>query len=166
MVVFRAESGDVVQFSKLDETDIVAINELDDAFEGNGWSTTQIADTLTAPSGFAYGLRSDQGLIAFSLYSVVMDEAELLNIGVSSRVRRQGFGQHVLVEGLRSLTGLGVTSVHLEVRASNVAASSLYAKLGFEETGCRRGYYPGLEGREDAILMTLPWLDTAVWDSL
>ena len=68
MVVFRAESGDVVQFSKLDETDIVAINELDDAFEGNGWSTTQIADTLTAPSGFAYGLRSDQANNIFPVF--------------------------------------------------------------------------------------------------
>jgi ribosomal-protein-alanine N-acetyltransferase len=38
----------------------------------------------------------------------------------------------------------------LEVRASNVAAITLYEKCGFVRTGLRQKYY---EGREDAVLM-------------
>jgi len=38
----------------------------------------------------------------------------------------------------------------LEVRVSNVAAITLYERLGFSRTGTRRGYY---DGTEDAVLM-------------
>jgi len=41
----------------------------------------------------------------------------------------------------------------LEVRVSNVAAYRLYQKLGFDEIGLRKDYYPARVGREDAILL-------------
>jgi ribosomal-protein-alanine N-acetyltransferase len=43
----------------------------------------------------------------------------------------------------------------LEVRPSNVAAVALYEKMGFNEIGVRRNYYPAGEGREDALLLAL-----------
>ena len=43
-------------------------------------------------------------------------------------------------------------AVLLEVRASNLAAQALYARLGFERVGLRKRYYA--DG-EDAVLMTL-----------
>ena len=43
----------------------------------------------------------------------------------------------------------GAASMHLEVAEDNAAARSLYRKLGYEESGRRRGYYSG----GDAILM-------------
>jgi ribosomal-protein-alanine N-acetyltransferase len=47
----------------------------------------------------------------------------------------------------------GVDALLLEVRASNGAALSLYASLGFVEAGRRRRYY--LDPEEDASLMRL-----------
>ena len=41
--------------------------------------------------------------------------------------------------------------VLLEVRMDNAAARQLYAKLGFEVIGTRRGYYE--QGRVDAVVM-------------
>lgn len=41
-------------------------------------------------------------------------------------------------------------AVFLEVRESNMAARRLYEKLGFAETGRRRGYYANPP--EDAVL--------------
>lgn len=155
----ESEPADALQFVQLDENDSGAISELDDAFEGNGWSQIQITDSLSASGGVAYGLKSGGKLVAFSLYSTVLNEADLLNIGVASGERRRGLGSRLLEGGLRALAAHGTTSVHLEVRDSNAAARSLYARFGFEETGRRRDYYPGLDGREDAILMSLPWLD-------
>lgn len=46
----------------------------------------------------------------------------------------------------------------LEVRVGNLGAIRLYQRCGFSEDGCRRGYYPAVEGaagREDALLMSL-----------
>jgi ribosomal-protein-alanine N-acetyltransferase len=39
----------------------------------------------------------------------------------------------------------------LEARASNMAAQTLYAELGFVKYGLRRGYYQ--DNGEDAVLM-------------
>ena len=41
----------------------------------------------------------------------------------------------------------------LEVRGSNEAGLRLYEKWGFLEVGRRKGYYPAVAGREDAIVM-------------
>ena len=47
-------------------------------------------------------------------------------------------------------------SMILEVRPSNTAAVALYRKLGYEEIGVRKNYYPAdpqLGTREDALVM-------------
>jgi ribosomal-protein-alanine N-acetyltransferase len=41
------------------------------------------------------------------------------------------------------------------VRPSNVPGRALYAGNGFAEVGVRRDYYPGRNGREDAIVLSL-----------
>jgi ribosomal-protein-alanine N-acetyltransferase len=46
-------------------------------------------------------------------------------------------------------------NMFLEVRASNIAAITLYEAVGFVEMSIRRGYYPATKGREDAVLMGL-----------
>ena len=38
---------------------------------------------------------------------------------------------------------------------SNVAARGLYQRMGFSQIGMRRGYYPAIGGREDALVMEL-----------
>ena len=43
----------------------------------------------------------------------------------------------------------------LEVRVSNQAAYKLYTKLGFDEIGVRKNYYPSPAGREDALILAL-----------
>jgi ribosomal-protein-alanine N-acetyltransferase len=44
----------------------------------------------------------------------------------------------------------GAVLVCLEVRVGNREAISLYRRLGFRETGCRKRYY---QDGEDAVLM-------------
>ncbi len=50
---------------------------------------------------------------------------------------------------------LGADMLFLEVRATNTPAINLYAALGYNEIGYRRGYYPAAKGREDAVLYAL-----------
>ena len=49
----------------------------------------------------------------------------------------------------------GVSSLTLEVRASNYPAISLYEKLGFIQVGRRPGYYRS--PREDALILQKEW---------
>ncbi len=144
---------------RLNEADIPDICSLDDAHEGNGWTESQVLASMTGPGGVAYGLKVGGVPVAFALFTRVLSEAELLNFGVSVRLRRRQLASRLLRSSLRELADGGTTSVHLEVRVSNIAAQALYAGFGFEQTGRRRGYYPAEVGREDALLLTLPWLE-------
>ncbi len=89
--------------------------------------------------------------VAWGLAQRVEHEAEILRLGVRPAWRRLGWGR-VLLDGMvERLAGAGVTRLHLEVRAHNDAAQTLYRAAGFQETGRRRGYYR--EPIDDAVLM-------------
>ena len=51
---------------------------------------------------------------------------------------------------------MGMRSMFLEVRPSNVRAVDIYDRYGFAEIGRRKNYYEATGGtREDAIVMRL-----------
>ena len=93
------------------------------------------------------------------------DEAHITTIATHPAYRRQHLGEWLLLRLIGVARGIGAHSVTLEVRMSNAAAQALYAKLGFESVGIRRGYYQ--DTGEDARLLTLFAIDhPAVWAKL
>jgi ribosomal-protein-alanine acetyltransferase len=72
--------------------------------------------------------------------------ARILTIDVSPEYRRMGIGQLLLQEIERIFKEKGVKASHLEVREDNVAAISLYRKLGYEKIGKLRNYYVNANG--------------------
>jgi len=76
-------------------------------------------------------------------------EWELLNLAVNPDWRRQGMGSQLLAAVLEQMEG----EMFLEVRASNIAAQTLYRRCGFQVTGLRPGYYENPP--EPAIVMRL-----------
>ncbi|MGL9720954.1 ribosomal protein S18-alanine N-acetyltransferase [Symbiopectobacterium sp.] len=99
-------------------------------------------------------LTHDDTLVAFAITQVVLDEATLFNIAVHPTHQRQGHGRRLLEQLIETLEARGITTLWLEVRASNAIA--LYEQLGFNEVSLRRNYYPAANGREDAVIMALP----------
>ena len=89
----------------------------------------------------------------YAVLRPVLDEAELLSIGVAADQQRKGLGRALLLEMLDLACQKNMLRVFLEVRASNVAALALYRSAGFGEIGIRRGYYQNANGSEDAITM-------------
>ena len=79
------------------------------------------------------------------------DEAEILNLAVVPRYRRQGVGRHLLEVALARWGPRGIARVYLEVRTSNTSAQAFYQALGFELAGVRRGYYS--QPPEDATVL-------------
>ena len=106
------------------------------AFPRDPWDAASFAALLSMP-GVA-GLIDERG--GFLLLRMVLDEAEILTIGVTAP--RQGIGLALMREGLRLAAIGGVREMHLEVAAANAAARALYTRLGFTQTGLRRAYYP------------------------
>jgi len=89
-----------------------------------------------------------RGLIVFR---IIADEAEILNLAVDSRRRRQGVASKLIADVIAASKAGGVRRIFLEVRDSNVAARNLYARMGFTEMGRRRQYYR--EPAEDALVL-------------
>ena len=120
------------------------------------WRAAQFVDSCAAGHQLL-GLRDGAGaLLGFAVWSQVLDEAELLDIGVAPTARRQGLGARLLAEVIATARAAGATRLMLEVRAGNQAAQALYQRAGFMVTGRRKGYYPAPDGREDACLMDKP----------
>ncbi len=96
---------------------------------------------------------ASEGVFGFVVASLVAGEAELESIAVAGEAQRRGVGGHLLNEMAAALRQCGVTRIHLEVRASNHPALSLYKRYGFTEIGRRVGYYG--EPAEDAVLLSV-----------
>lgn len=99
------------------------------------------------------GIEEDELIVGYAIFRAVCEQAELLNFGIRRGYQGRGLGQDFLASTL-SLLPKDVEEVLLEVRRSNLPATSLYIKLGFNEATVRRDYYPVAGGgREDAIVM-------------
>lgn len=94
-------------------------------------------------------------LIGFAVTQMVLDELSLLTLGVRRDWQRRGIARQLVQALTEQASEQGAAVLMLEVRKSNAPARSLYRRLGFVETGVRKGYYRAEEGREDAILMAL-----------
>ncbi|EAR63025.1 ribosomal protein S18-alanine N-acetyltransferase [Neptuniibacter caesariensis] len=134
-----------------------ALLEMEQRCFTSPWSAQRLNEYLTpSPRKLALGLY-ENGLIGFAIFSIILDEAELLQIAISPLEQRKGCALNLLKGSLESLKGKGVVKLMLEVNSTNLPAVGLYKRIGFKEDGVRNGYYPSsLPGgdREDAILMS------------
>jgi ribosomal-protein-alanine N-acetyltransferase len=117
------------------------------------WSPAQWSSACDTTTNTLWLGMVDELAVGFVLESTVLDELEVLDMGVSPGHRRRGLAGQLLHQVFSTAQVQGVRTVHLEVRASNEAARRLYAAAGMSEAGHRRRYYRNPE--EDAVLMHL-----------
>lgn len=111
---------------------------------------------------FTYLMRSDalflvaedeeeEQVVGYCGIIMAADEGDITNVSVKKELQGQGIGT-MLIQGLAARTKeLGIQTIFLEVRESNVAALALYEKQGFERMGVRKNYYT--DPVEDAVTM-------------
>lgn len=98
-------------------------------------------------------------IIGVTVLWLVLDEAHVGTVAIHPEHRRGGIGKQLMMTALREAAKEGSSLVYLEVRQSNQSAIQLYRQLGFQIVGERKKYYQ--DNGEDALLMTLPDLQTA-----
>ncbi len=121
----------------------------------------ELAETNTR----VLGIGGSEELIGYASVARLPFEAELQAILVAESYRRQGVARCLLEAVIAQARDWERERLLLEVRAGNVAALTLYRRLGFVQDGRRRGYYPHGEAgasREDAVLMSLPLDGTGI----
>ena len=139
------------EFFPMNEHDLDAVTAMESEIQAFPWSRGNFSDSLKSGySVWVYRIGGD--LIGFSVLMMVIDEAHLLNIGVSPRYQGQGYGARLLRHTMSIARTHKATTLFLEVRPSNERAVELYRHFGFRQIGLRRGYYPAAVGREDGLI--------------
>ncbi|WP_458414991.1 ribosomal protein S18-alanine N-acetyltransferase [Schinkia sp. CFF1] len=82
---------------------------------------------------------------------IILDECHITNIAVLPEYRGRKLGDALLKQVIEFNRALGVKSITLEVRLTNVVAQGLYQKYGFKAGAIRKNYY--VDNHEDAIIM-------------
>lgn len=148
----------MIRCCPLTPADFVYLQQFRDKVFPNNWSDTQLQQQLSGNQRYSLGAWQSDRLVGVVLLSLMLDEAELLQIAVASDQRGKGIGSELFGYALKELRGTQVTRLLLEVRASNQVAIALYEGAGMHKDGRRKGYYPALvggEAREDALLLSL-----------
>jgi ribosomal-protein-alanine N-acetyltransferase len=120
------------------------------------WPEPSVRDLMAGPGTRALIAADGDTPVGFLLARVVVDEAEILSVGVRPAARGRGVAHALFDAFLPMAQAAGARSVFLEVGQDNPAALTLYDRLGFERVGLRRDYYTRRDGaRVDAVLMRL-----------
>ena len=141
-------------FREISLGDLDGIVQIERAVNPFPWGEEALRDTIASSGHHLMSLREGRA-VGFLLSSFVLDESQLLLIGVSPDWQGVGVGGQMLKELINRSQDQGRKLIYLEVRSGNERAIRLYRSLGFIDIGVRRDYYPGLVGREDAIVMSL-----------
>jgi len=148
-----AESSAGQVFAPMRDSDLDEVAQIERTLYDFPWTRLNFADSLSA--GYCCRvMRIDGVLVAYAVMMCVLDEAHLLNITVTQDMQRRGFGRAMLAHLAREALTYGAERMFLEVRPSNVAARAMYDAAAFQPIGRRPRYYPALDGREDAIVMS------------
>lgn len=121
--------------------DVEAIQKLlSDIPEAARWSSDDLL--LASEKNFCVSVSEEKGAVCgLVAFRMVSDEAEVLNLAVNSKQRRQGIGSRLLEVMIEACKAAGVKKIFLEVRESNGGARKFYSRMGFKEDGRRRQYY-------------------------
>ena len=149
-----AQLSDPSTYRKMSEADLDQVAAIELALHPTPWTRGNFADSLQA--GYHCWLAERAGHLAgYGIVAVAAGEAHLLNLSVAPHWQRRGIGAELTAFLAKLARDYGAERIFLEVRPSNAAARALYARAGFAEIGLRRGYYPVLSGREDAVVMEM-----------
>lgn len=95
-------------------------------------------------------VEKDKDVIGFAIGIIQKKEGHILVIAIRDDCKKKGIGTLLMEKLIDVYKKKGITRLKLEVRASNVAALSMYKNLGFKITNRLKHYY---ENGEDGLLL-------------
>ena len=122
--------------------------------EQNLFKNTMIKKELNnffRQSSFRIWKIEEDKITGYISFYQVMDEVEIIKIGIIKSYQRKGYGSFLIKE----LKKLNIKKIFLEVSTENVKAINFYLKNGFKEIGLRKRYYKSKSGiKVDALRLS------------
>lgn len=138
----------------MEEKDLVHVLEIEKLSFPNPWrEMTFRGEMYNKPISFSFVIvhKSKRLIIGYIIFWCIKNRAQINNIAIHPDFRCMGIAETVIRQVLDQIRVVGAEYVTLEVRPSNMAARSLYNKLGFDVLGIKDNYYN--DPREDALVM-------------
>jgi ribosomal-protein-alanine N-acetyltransferase len=140
-IISRLLPAAAPQFNAASARDATAIAVLHAASFRRGWGEDEVYRLLADKAVITHRAIVRQTLVGFIMSRLAADEAEILSVAIAPARRGRGLSPPLLDYHLRTLAGLAIRAVFLEVDEHNVPACRLYARAGFRAVGRRQGYY-------------------------
>jgi ribosomal-protein-alanine acetyltransferase len=147
-------------FEPMTSADLDDVSVIERAVYSHPWTHGNFADALRAGYDAWMVRDSQRQLLGYCITMTMPDEVHLLNISVAPHAQGTGVGRALLAWAEEQALASARDAVLLEVRVSNQLALSFYERHGYVRVGVRRGYYPAVRGREDALVMRKPLIGT------
>ena len=129
-----------------------AVLRIEGAVYPTPWSMGLYLSELAAEQGRSYKVAQvGTKVVGYGGLMYVADEAHITTLAVHPDHQGRRVGARLLLDLVRGAVAAGMTSLTLEVRASNQAAQALYRRFGLAPAGIRQGYYQAVG--EDAVVM-------------
>ncbi len=146
--------------------DLPAILALEEACFLTPWPREELERDFRASQAAVYLVAETpgSGVVGYAVAWFLHRKAHVASIAVHRGHRKRGIARRLMLSLLGICQRMGFGWVTLEYRASNVAAEALYAGLGFQQCGLRKGYY--FDTAEDAVLVRLSLTDPATLQRL
>ena len=140
-----------MKIREMEVTDMEQVMAIEQALFSVPWSENGLFSFLLRQDALFLVAEEKESILGFCGILMALDEGDIVKIGVMPERQGQGIGTKLLDALIRKAGEKGVSSIYLEVRASNQAAVHLYRSFGFQQTSIRKDYYE--HPREDGITM-------------
>ena len=148
-----------ISFNKLTPVEIPSVLSIEEQNSDDPWSQFQFTTSIKNRKNFCYCLSLNGKTIGYLIAMLVVDTADILNIGIDPDFKRKGHGTALLNHLIEELRKRNIGEILLEVRAGNKPAIQFYKKQGFKEISVRKNYYTknskNQSHREDGIIMSI-----------
>lgn len=144
-----------MEIIEMKEDHVASIAAMEKLCFSDPWSENSIASELKNPLAFWLVAVEKGAVVGYVGSQSVQGEADMMNVAVHPDFRREKIAENLIRVLLEKLALRGVSSLSLEVRASNEPAIALYNKLQFQTVGRRPNYYR--HPKEDALIMRKEW---------
>lgn len=135
------------------EGDAHALAFLHEELFPNCWSAETFREYCLSPHYLVLKAETEGHLVGVLVCQAILDEGEILTLGVLAGHRRRGVGARLLRAAIDEVRAAGVRVVFLDVAETNHAAISLYQSSGFRTIARREGYYRAFQSKPLAALI-------------
>ncbi len=145
----------MIRYELMNASHVAPIAAMEKLCFSDPWPEAAIASELKNPLSLWLVAMDGDALVGYIGSQTVLPEADVMNVAVAPQYRRQGVALKLISALEDRLKENGVTSLSLEVRASNGPAIALYDRMGFRQVGRRPNYYRN--PKEDALILRKEW---------